>query len=124
MTVDSFQYAYKVYFPGSPRLEYKTNSIIVARQGTSVVMSLSIIAYPAPTSHQWQRLVNGKWLEVGNTPNFMLTSTSHQYSLTVMNVTRHLYGSYNLTLANGVGSPLIVTFKLQNGKHQNAEMHD
>ena len=117
LTLDSFKL--NTCFPGSPRLLFDTDSIVVARQGTSAVMSLSILAYPAPTLSQWQRLVHDKWEDVRNTTSFVLTSSSLQYNLTVMSVTRQLYGIYNLTIENGVGSPLIFTFKLQNkGMHR------
>ena len=108
------QYQNSNLIPGSPRPEYDTDPAVVARQGTSAVLSLSILAYPAPPSHAWHRLVNGEWVLVRNAPNFLLTSSSLQYNLTVMNVTRQLYGSYNLTLANGIGAPLKFTFSLQN----------
>ena len=102
------------YFPGSPRIEQSVDPFVVAKEKTTATLSLSILAYPPPSSYRWYKRVTGVWEMVKNDTNFLITSHQLQYNLTVTDIQRQEYGEYNLRVSNGEEPPLTFTFYLQN----------
>ena len=106
------------FISGSPRLAFKIDPSVFAKENTTAVLSVIVLAYPVPSHYSWYRNISNRWEELVNTPSILMTHWSLQFLLIITRVTPEDYRDYKLTVENTVGDPLNFTFSLQpHGKH-------
>jgi hypothetical protein len=87
-----------IVHPGVPLYQNITTPLKVP-----VVLRLSAIAYPVPSTVAWQRLNGGKWSTITPNSHISIQQANLNYSLTINEVVKADFGQYKLVIENKVG---------------------
>lgn len=105
-----------IYFAGSPRLSSYRQILfdVLVSHGQTVVLSIYIEAYPLPLSqnYTWLKCQKNDCVVIKENSTSIILSKGLESFLIVNNVSTADFGTYMVTVSNGIGDQLNQSFQV------------
>ena len=101
------QYTIDPFILGPPRSVEKSSTEVFAALLQSVVLNVTVYAYPIPTSYSWYKEIHNEWILISSSNKISISIEGLQSSLFIDKLTEDDFALYGVSAYNGLVGNLI-----------------